>query len=124
MPANPCVPFFKPGQNVTGIPDVDVFGKRAVAATALGRGGQPHIALPAAGAPIFGIVGHDAVAGQEVHVNVGGIVPVLAAADCAAGIQVEINAGGYVIPRATGVAVGYTTAPGASGTAVPVKLYG
>lgn len=125
MPANPCVPFFKPGHNVTGIPDVAVYGKRAVSATAEGRGGQPHIALPTARGPIFGVVGHDAIAGQEVHVHIGGIVPVLSSADVAANQQVEIDALGYVRPLAAGgVAVGYAVAPGASGTAVPVKLYG
>ena len=124
MPLNPTVPFFKPGQDVTGIPDVAVFGKRLVAATAEGRGGQPHIALPAAGAAVFGVAGHDAETGQEVHVLVGGIVPVLAAADITAGTQVETDATGRIVPRATGVAVGYAVASGATGTAVPVKLYG
>lgn len=124
MPTNVCTPFFKPGHNVTGYPTAAIAGKTCVGAVDGGRGGLPSVATAPAGAPILGVAGKDAAVAEELHINVGGIVPVLAAADITAGTQVEVGTGGRIIPHATGVAVGYATASGANGTAVPVKLYG
>lgn len=125
MPTNELVPFFKPGENVTGYLTVALSGKTLVACVPGGRGGQPHIAKPAAGSRVFGALGHDGIAGESVHVNVGGIVPVVAAADIAAGKEVATNADGHITVLAAGqVAVGYAVASGASGSAVPIKLYG
>lgn len=124
MAVNTTVPFFKPGQDITGYPTAAVLAKTFVKSVDGGRGGLTHIAPAVAGQPALGVAGHDAETAQETHVIVGGIVPVLAAADIVAGTQVEVGTGGRIIPRATGTAVGYATASGASGTAVPVKLYG
>ena len=126
MPTNVTVPFFKPGQDITGYLTVDLPGKTLVAAVAgVGvRGGQPHIGLPAAGAPVMGVLGRDGVTGEYIHVNVGGVVPILAGADVVEGTQVETNAAGRVIPRATGVAIGYVIAGATAGNAAAVKLYG
>lgn len=126
MPMNVTVPFFKPGQDVTGFVTADVTGKHFVAPVAGGRGGQPHIAPAGAGVAPLGVAGHDQIEGQYVHVNVGGIVPVIAGADVVAGQAVAVGAGGTVVPlsgaAAGAVHVGLATASGASGTAVPVKL--
>lgn len=130
MPTNVCVPFFKPGQDITGYLTVDLGGKTLVAAVAGGRGGQPHIGLPAAGAAVMGVLGHDGVAGQYVHVNSGGVVPVIAGADVTAGTEVMTNAAGHVVPHtvatapAKNVPVGYVVAGATSGNAAAVKLYG
>lgn len=124
MPQNATVPFFKPGQDPTGYPTAPVLCKTLVGSVDGGRGGLTYIATAPAGGPALGVPGHDADEGQEVHVHVGGIVPILAAADIVAGTQVEVGAAGRIVPRTTGVAVGYATASGASGSAVPVKLYG
>lgn len=125
MPTNVCVPFFKPGQDVTGYLTANLGGKTLVAAVAGGRGGQPHIGLPAAGAAVLGVLGHDGVTGQYVHVNVGGVVPVLAGTGgVTEGTQVETDAAGRVVPRTTGVAVGYCVAGATAGNAAAIKLYG
>lgn len=130
MPTNICVPFFKPGQNVSGYLTADRGGKTLVASVAGGRGGQPHVGAPAAGGAVLGALGHDGVLGDVVDVNVGGIVPVIAGADITAGQALMANAAGHVVPYAVATApafnviIGHATAPGANGTAVPVKLYG
>lgn len=126
MPTNVTVPFFKPGQDITGYLTAGLSGKTCVAAVSgVGvRGGQPHIGLPAAGAPILGVLGRDGVTGEYVHVNVGGVVPITAGADVATGTQVETNAAGQVVPRTTGVAIGYVIAGATAGNAAAVKLYG
>ena len=124
MPTNVTVPFFKPGQDITGRLTATLSGKTFVAAVPGGRGSQPYIGLPAAGAAVFGVLGYDGVDGQFIHVNVAGVVPVTAGADVTAGTQVQTNALGQAVPHTTGVAVGYALANAASGNAVPVKLYG
>lgn len=125
MPTNVCVPFFKPGQDVTGYLTTNVGGKTCVATTGtLSRGGQPRITTAAPGAAIFGVLGHDGVTGEYIHVNVGGIVPILTAADVTTGTEVQVGAGGAVIPLAAGRPVGYVVAGAASGNAAAVKLYG
>lgn len=130
MPTNVCTPFFKPGQNVTGYPTADIAGKTLVMPVDGGRGGLPSVATATAGAPCLGVAGRDVAAAEELHVNVGGIVPVLAGADIVAGTLLMSNATGRVVPYAVATApahnsiVGYATASGANGTAVPVKLYG
>lgn len=124
MPQNVTVPFFKPGQDVTGYvaDDAGVNGRHFVAPVAGGRGGQPHIGPAGAGVSPLGVAGHDQLQGQYVHVNVGGIVPVIAGADVTAGQSVEVGAGGTAVPLASGVRVGLAVGNAPAGTAVPVKL--
>lgn len=122
MPANVTVPFFKPGQDITGFCAQAVSAKHFVAPVAGGRGGQPHIAPAAAGGPALGVAGHDQLADLYVHVNVGGVVPVVAGADVTAGQYVEVGTGGTVVPLAAGQRVGLVIDGGAAGTAVAVKL--
>lgn len=122
MPTNPCVPFFKPGQDITGYLTTDIGGKRFVAPVAGGRGAQPHIGVAPAGAAPCGVLGHDGVTGDYVHFNVGGEVPVVAGADITAGTRVEVGAGGTAVPLAAGVPCGIAMANAANGGAVPVLL--
>lgn len=131
MPTNVCVPFFKPGADVTGYLTANLGGKTFVACTTTSRGGQPHIAQAAAGAAAFGVLGHDGVTGQYIHVNVGGIVPVLAGTGgVVAGQEVMVGAGGTAVPHtvatapAKNVPVGYVVAGATAGNAAAIKLYG
>ena len=124
MPINDCVPFFKPGQDVTGNLSVSMPAKHCVRSVSGGRGGLTHIGRPGAGEAILGVLGRDGILGENRHVLVGGIVPIVTSADVKAGDQLEVTATGTVIPRTTGIAVGYATADAASGGAVPTKLYG
>lgn len=130
MPTNECVPFFKPGQDITGILEADLGGKRFVAPVGVegARGGQPHINYPAAGGAACGVLGHDGVTGQAVHFNVGGTLPVVAGADITAGTLVMSDAEGRAVPYALGTAPAFNTSLGlattnaVSGGAVAVQL--
>jgi hypothetical protein len=122
MPTNECVPFFKPGQDITGILSADLGGKRFVVPVPGGRGGQPHIGYPTAGGPACGVLGHDGVEGQAVHYNVGGTLPVVAAVDITAGTLVESDAEGRAIPLATGRPLGLATSNAVAGGSVSVQL--
>lgn len=129
MPTNVCVPFFKPGQDVTGYLTANIGGKTCVATTGtLSRGGQPRIVTATAGAAIFGVLGHDGVTGEYIHVNVGGIVPIKTGQDVVTGTEVMVGTGGTVVPYtqtpATNRPVGYVVAGATSGNAAAVKLYG
>lgn len=126
MPTNINVPFFKPGQDITGyVAEVAIGGKRFVSPVSGGRGGQPHIGPTPAGAAAMGVAGHDQEPGLYVHVNVGGTVPVTTGADITAGTRVQAGAGGTAVPYVAGadnVVLGLATADAVSGAAVPVQL--
>lgn len=129
MPSNVCVPFFKPGQDVTGYLTENIGGKRFVAPAVGGRGSQPHIRIAPAGALPAGVLGHDGSLGDFIHFNIGGTVPVVAGADIVAGTPVMVGAGGAAVPWAASATAGVTnwvaglaTANAAAGGAVPVQL--
>ena len=125
MPTNECRPFFKPGQDVTGYLTVPIDAKLFVAPVPGGRGSQPHIGIAPTGSAPCGVLGHDGVAGDFIHFNVGGTVPVTAGADIVAGTRVQVGPGGTAIPwdgTLAAVPAGVATASAASGGAVPVQL--
>lgn len=126
MPSNVCVPFFKPGQDVTGrVTTTAVTGKRFVAPVAGGRGGQPYISPAAAGVMPMGVAGHDQEVGSYVHVNIGGTVPVVCGADIAAGARVAVGAGGTAVPYTdamTQAPVGLCWSGAVAGAAAPIQL--
>lgn len=126
MPTNINVPFFKPGQDVTGyVSTTPVGGKRFVVPLSGGRGGQPHIGPAAAGSAAMGVGGHDQDPGLYVHVNVGGTVPVVTGEDITAGTRIASGANGVAVAYtdpATQVVLGLATADAANGQSVPVQL--
>lgn len=124
MPTNEARPFFKPGHDITGYLTENLQGKHFVAATTGSRGSQPYIAAPKAGAPVLGVLICDGVRGDTLTVFVGGVVPVIAAADVTAGTEVQTDATGAVVPHTDGVAVGYVIAAATTGKSAAVKLYG
>lgn len=125
MPTNITTPFFKPGADITGRvgPDAPVKGKHFVVPVAGGRGGQPWIGPAGAGSYPMGVAGHDQVVGDYVHVNVGGVVPVVTGGDVVAGAAVAVGAGGTAVTAGAGAqVVGLAIASAANGQAVPVHL--
>ncbi len=140
MPANTCIPLFKPGQDITGHCSAAVVGKTFldIAATiqsgptitsvnlpATYDGGNIVVKTCAAKKRTVGIAAYDRAEGEKVPILRGSglIAPVTAGAAITAGEEVESNATGKAIPLAAGVAVGkaYTTA--AEGEDVFVSLY-
>jgi hypothetical protein len=122
--ANDCIPFKRPGADVTAIAEGAVTGKRCVQISG-DMTSNPVLGLPATadgglytcGIPstsgaqgaakmIFGVAKYDAVNGARFGVIRGGIVPITAGAAIVAGAEVEVAADGRVITVASGVPIG------------------
>jgi hypothetical protein len=138
--ANDCIPFKRPGLDVTGQAEGAITGKRCVqisgartsgpglAATA--EGSNYVVGIPSttgaagAGKRIFGVAKYDAADGAKVGVIRGNaIVPITAGGTIAAGAEVEVAADGRVIALAAGIAVGVACGAGTAGNDVEVALY-
>ncbi len=137
--ANDCIPYKRPGQDVTGLAEVAITGKRCVqisgprtsgpglAATA--EGSVYTVGLPSttgalgAAKRIFGVSKYDAAQGAMVGVVRGGIVPITAGGNITAGVEVETAADGRVITLASGVAVGVACNTTTTGNDCEVALY-
>lgn len=134
--ANECVPFYEPGDAITGCPTAAVIGCRfvkisAARITAAGATkGLISISLATAAVKGFGVAARDAAIGVPVKVfrKRGMVVPVQASnATISAGGEVEIvgtstNAG-MVQALASGVAVGYVVDDCAANGLAQVSLY-
>lgn len=126
--ANDCIPYFEPGDRITGTPTASVSGKRFVAISGNQQAdGTYSVAPPAAGGRVLGVAAWDAPIGGKVTIIKGSgyIVPVVTgAAGLAAGAEVQVDATGAVVALAAGRAVGFLmTAGGGIGTDVSVCLY-
>lgn len=76
-----------------------------------------------AAAAVKGIARHDAATGEQLAIDVSGVVPVEAGAAIAAGAAVEANAAGKVITLASGVVVGRAVQAAAADTdLIRIKL--
>lgn len=129
QPVNVCIPYKRPGQDLTGHPTAPVVGKRFVAISGnVQSDGAYSVAPPAAGGRVLGVATHDAAIGKRVPIiaNPGVILPVAAGAiNLPAFGEVQVDAQGRVIALAGGVAVGYlvTAGPGVVGDDAQVRLY-
>lgn len=106
--ANDCIPYYRPGEDITGHVTADVIGKRVVRISATPTTG-PGLAATAEGANVrvapcagatqqpFGVSKYDALAGAKVGVIREGVVPVTAGASVSAGDLVMADATGRVI---------------------------
>lgn len=123
--ANECIPFYEPGQRVTGRAKSDVTGKRLVDVSGNREDGLIGIAHATAGAKCFGVASHDALDGENVTViGSGAIVPVTAGnATISAGAEVEVISGGKCQAKASGVAVGICVNGCSANADAQVKLY-
>jgi hypothetical protein len=134
--ANECVPFYEPGDAITGCPTVAVVGCRFVAISAAritaagATKGLVSIAPATAAGRVFGVAARDAAIGVPVKVirKRGTVVPVLASnATISAFAEVEVvgsgASAGTVKALASGVAVGYVIDDCAANGLAQVSLY-
>lgn len=140
--ANDCIPFFEPGQNVTGKATAAVTGKRFVQITDTRAGGPGisdsadqsnlySVGLPdasgAAGAGkwCIGVAGYDAPEDADVKIIRGGIVPVESGEAGDAGDPITTDATGKAVQADTvgDVILGYLAADcGATGDAEVILI--
>ena len=132
--ANDCIPFYRPGQDVTAQCSAAVTGKRFVKISgnrtsgpglaATSEGSNYLVAPAAAGDRAFGVAKFDAPINAKVGVIVSGaIVPVRTGAALTAGQEVQSDATGQAIPLAAGKALGLAVNGAASAADVEVLLY-
>jgi hypothetical protein len=131
---NSCVPFYKPGREITCQASATITGKRFVVISgnrqsgpglsSTTEGSNYVVAQAGAGVRAFGVSGHDAASGEKVKVlRAGNVLPVTAGANITAGQEVESDAAGKAIPLNTGKALGYATTAATSGNDAEIALY-
>lgn len=133
MAANECIPYYKPGADVTFQATATITGKRFVKVSGnrvSGPGlttavdGSNYSAAPCgAGERAIGVAKYDAASGKKVAVALAGIVPVTAGGTIAAGAEVEADATGKAITKASGVPLGVCMTAATSGNDAEIKLY-
>lgn len=136
MPVNECIPYYKPGKDVTAKAAAALTGKRlcvisanrtsgpGLSATAEGSVYQVNVC--GAGAKAFGVTPYDVASGELHNVIRGGIVPITAGGTVTAGQQVESDATGRVITWGGTVAtqpIGICTTGATVGNDAEVALY-
>jgi hypothetical protein len=123
--ANECIPFYEPGQRVTGRAKAAIIGKRFVNISGDREDGLIGIAAATAAGKAFGVSSHDAADGDNVTViGPGAIVPVTAtAATIAAGVEVEVATGGKCVAFSAGVKVGVCVTACAANADAQIRIY-
>lgn len=118
------LPFWLPGDEVTGHASAAVTGCRLVRISGPRVEGNPQVAPAAADGYAFGVAATDAAAGTKVTVfRVSAIYPVQAGAAITAGQALKSNATGQVIPQGgTGIIIGYAVDDAAANAYVPVDF--
>ena len=105
MATEECIPFFEPGQRLTGQAAAAIVGKRFVKINGnrLADGSFP-IVHAGAGDPAFGVSGWSAAIGGKVNIiRVPGIiVPILCPGALAAGVEVASDAEGRAVAAVAG----------------------
>jgi hypothetical protein len=119
--ANECIPFYKPGEDITAQAGAAVVGKTFAKISANRQSGPTEPANTAvvptdggnylvvqctAAARAIGVFAYDAASGDKVKVIRGGIVPVTAGATITFGQEVECDAAGKAIPFSAGIKLG------------------
>lgn len=130
---NECIPYYEPGQRITGHATDDIVGKTFVdisadiqsgpGLSATAEGGNIRIATADEEGPALGVASHDTAEGGKVTVILGGVVPVTAGASIDAGEEVEVGDDGEAVPFDEGRIVGRALADAASGEDAMILLY-
>lgn len=133
--ANDAIEFYAPGGYISAKATAPVTGKRCVkisgnrtsgpGLSATSEGSNYQVAHADAAGRIFGVAAWDAATGALVKIikDPGTIVPIRCSAAIAAFQEVEVGASGQVIPRASGVAIGYATTAALINTDAEICLY-
>lgn len=137
--ANDLIPFYRPGQDISGHATAAVTGKKCLqitgnrtsgpglSNTAEGsnyRVGHPNAAGAAgAGKAILGVAKYDVAIDVVVGVARGGVIPITAGGTIAAGAEVEVAADGSVITKNTGVAIGMCLNGATIGNDAEILMY-
>lgn len=122
MAKNTAVPYLQAGP-FTGIPAVDVTGKRLVTYAPGGKGTAPNITTAVAGGVVAGVAAHDSLAGVAVNVESTGVIPVTAGEALAAGDRVAAGADGVAVKAVDpAIVIGTCTAEAAINTDAPIRL--
>ncbi len=133
MASNECIPFYKPGQDLTGHATAAVTGKRFVklsgsrqsgpGLTTAVDGSNYQVAPAGAGEYAIGVAKYDAASGKKVAIACAGIVPVTAGGNIAFGVEVEADATGKAVTKGSGIALGRCMTAATSGNDAEIKLY-
>lgn len=130
--ANDCIPYKRPGQDLSAKASAAVTGKRFVKVTgnrtsgpglaATGEGSVYTMGPNTAGVRAAGVAAWDAALGEIFNVICAGVVPVTAGAAITAGQEVESDATGQAIPLASGKALGVALSGASSGQDAEIML--
>jgi Uncharacterized conserved protein (DUF2190) len=123
--ANECIPYYRPGQDVTALTTTAVVGKTFVDWTTAWTTNLGSVGTAAGAGKVAGVAAYDAPNNSKVAVirGKGQIVPVTAGGTIAAGAEVEVGTGGKVVTSASGVKVGRALGAGANNQDCIVELY-
>lgn len=123
--ANECIPYYRPGQDITAQTTTAVVGKTFVDWTTAWTTNYGSVGTATAAGKVAGVAAYDAPNNSRVAVirGKGQIVPVTAGATITAGAEVEVGTGGKVVTAASGVKVGRALGAGANNTDCIVELY-
>jgi len=114
------IPFWKPGQTVTGHAEADVLANRFVAVSGPRVDGNPQVSH-VAGARVAGVASVSKAAGSKVMFWADGVLAVEAGAALTAGQAVESDGQGRAIPHASGEVAGIAWDDVAAGAVGPIK---
>jgi len=134
---NECIPFYRPGSDLTAQVGTAVTGKTFVAISAnrqsgpalanTANGGNIVIAPCAANLRAFGVAVYDSPVGDKVPIiTTGAVVPVTADGAITAGVDIIVGLNGKAKAQpatATGVAVGVALSAAVDGAEAQVKLF-
>lgn len=123
--ANECIPYYRPGLDITALTTTAVTGKTFVDWTAAWTTNLGSVGTATAAGKIAGVAAFDAATNSRVAIlrGKGQIVPVTAGGVIAALAEVEVGSGGKVVTASAGVKVGRALSAGANNTDCIVELY-
>ena len=130
--ANDCIPFYRPGEDVTVQASAAITGKRFIAPSgdrlsgpglsATAEGSNYRGAHCGAGLAAVGVSMYDCPIGGKVGIIMDGIVPVTAGAALTAGHAVQSDGTGQAIVLASGVKLGVVMTGCSSGADAEIAL--
>jgi hypothetical protein len=124
--ANECVPFYRPGHDLTAVTTGAVVGKTFVDYSAAMTTGLPSVNTATAAGKVAGVAAYDAASGARVAVirGKGLILPMTCGAGGVTALaEVEVGAAGKPVTFSAGVKVGRALSTAAAGADIKIELY-